>query len=325
MDDAAFARWSQNLEILRLSRKDEIEQSLRERADAFKPPEFYQLAFRSIESIMERWFSIEQESPVSSTKSLQNIRMEMDSIVDFEINAIEHDVAMITSRITWKPEELEESRKSFLTLADEVRKKYQIKLKSLSPAEVKSPLASEPLRPVQFSGSSARAGLGLTSILMLVVGLLIGGAVSLYFRDAEQKAETRFQEEKQKLLADQRALADNMALLHSSFADLVTGKSQSIPQLQAEMNRIQRAYDERADTINSDAADLRARLTKKLGAGDRLTRALDEVERDRKRRLKKVDEEFKPGLRVYEKRILLYKDLLGDQTTPPAPAPAQTQ
>ncbi len=192
MDDAAFERWSQSLEALRLSRKMEWEQALQEKVDSFKPAEFYPLALRSIETVMERWLSFEQESPpVTSAKALQNIKAEMESIFEFELESIARDAAMITSRITWRPEELDEAQKKFFPLADEIRKKYQIKLKTLSPGEIKNPFPSEPLRAVQYSGSSSRSGGGLSSIAMLLVGLLMGGGVSVYFKDSEHKAVKR--------------------------------------------------------------------------------------------------------------------------------------
>ena len=172
---------------------------------------------------------------------------------------------------------------------------------------------SEPLRAIQYSGSASRSGGGLSSVVMLLVGLLMGGGISVYFKDSERKAEARFQEEKQKMLADQRTLADSMALLHSSFADLVTGKSQSIPQLQSEMARIQKIFDDKIYIVTADTADQRAHLIKKIPAGDRLDRAREYLEHDKVRRIKKLDDEYKPSLRVFEKRILLYKDLLGEQ------------
>ena len=89
MDDTAFERWSQTLEALRLGRKNELEQMLQEKADSFKPSEFYQLAHRGIETVMERWLSFEQESPpVTSTRALQNIKAEMESIFEFELESI---------------------------------------------------------------------------------------------------------------------------------------------------------------------------------------------------------------------------------------------
>jgi hypothetical protein len=314
MDDSVFERWSQALEKLRRERREELERVLTEKADGFKPAEFYEGAVRSLETTMERWLAFEQEAPPTSTKALQTVRVEMESIVDFELDAIDRDVAMITSRITWYPDEMAEESKNFRALAEEIRKKYLIKLKNLSPAEIKNPLPSEPLRAVQFMGSSARAGSGLAAVLMFFVGLLLGGGMSIYYRDAQHKAEARFQDEKQKLLADERALSDGMALLHSSYADLVTGRSKPIPELQAEMARIQKMIDDKIAEVNAESAGQRAHLNKKL-SGDRLERALAEVERDRKRRVKKIEDEYGPSLRVYDKRILLYKDLLSDQAS----------
>jgi hypothetical protein len=233
------------------------------------------------------------------------------------LESVDRDAAMVTSRITWHPEELEGARKAFLSLAEEVRKKYQIKLKSLTPSEPKNAMPSEqPLRAVQFSGSAVRSGGGLASIAMLFVGLLLGGGMSIYFRDAQHNAEARFEAEKKKMLDDQRALADSMSLLHTSFADLVLGRSKPLPQLQSEMATIQRNMDDRIAAVNANAAGMRARLAKKMPIGNRLTRALDDVEHDRRHDVKKIEDEYKNSLRVYETRISLYKDLLANSQQP---------
>ncbi len=79
------------------------------------------------------------------------------------------------------------------------------------------------------------------------------------------------------------------------------------------MARIQRIFDDKVYIVNSDTADQRAHLVKKIPAGNRLDRALDELDREKLRRIKKITDEYQPSLHVFEKRILLYKDLLGEQ------------
>jgi hypothetical protein len=171
----------------------------------------------------------------------------------------------------------------------------------------------EPLRTVQYSGSIGRSGGGLMGIVMLVIGVSVGAGTSFYFADSRKKAEAQFEEQRQKLLSEQRELADSMALLHANFSDLVTGKSLPIPQLKAEMTRVQRAMNERIAAVNDEAAGQRARASRRL-TGDALDRALEDIDRDRKRRVKRVEDEYLPSLRVYEKRLLLYQDLLGTKS-----------
>ncbi len=322
MDNAAFERWSQTLEAIRKSRQAEIEERLTSKADAFKPAEFYQLAHQSLDRVFEQWFEIEQEGwanpPANIGKALQAVRSEMESISEFELEAVERDAENIMSRITWDPDELEEARKSFLALAEDMAKKYQLRLKTLSPGELKIPAgltAESPRSPVQYSAPTFQGGSGVISIVMLIIGLLLGSGLSLYFKDSQKKIQMRLQEEKSKLVADQRALSDSMALLHASFADLVMGKSQNIPQLQAEVARIQHLLDERTKMINEETAREREYIIRRTPAGNRLDQALDELEKERLRRIKKYEDEYNPGIKVFQKRILLYKDLLGDSSS----------
>jgi hypothetical protein len=80
------------------------------------------------------------------------------------------------------------------------------------------------------------------------------------------------------------------------------------------MSRIQRVVDSKEDAINSETALQREHLKKRMSEGTRLDQALEELDKERRRRIKRVEDEYRPGLRVYEKRLLLYKDLLSEKS-----------
>ncbi len=316
MDDASFQRWSDRLTELRDRRQKFIEQQLSEKADSFGPDVFFDAAIGSIENIMEEWFNFEQKSweeqpPADPAAAVEASISEMESTVDFEADALNRDRESITSRITWLPDQVAAAEPSFNTFLDEIRKRYQLKVRGLVPGVVdkKKKIKEMPVVQASASGrSSGSSGVGL--FVMFLVGLLFGGAPSLYFRDAVKKADLRFQEDRSKFLADQRALADSMTILHDSFEQLATGKTKNIPELDKDIGRIRASIAEKRLRYENEYQRERERILKKVPAGDRQDKALIELDQLKESRMTVLKAGETMALDPLVKQRDLLKDLL---------------
>lgn len=314
MDEEAFLRWSDKLTDLRRKRQIYIDQQLREKADSFGPDAFYEAAKGSIENIMDAWFGFEQQSwkdfpPSDAALAAEAAAKEMDSTVDFEIDAIERDKNSITERVTWDPAAVAMAVPPFEAFTEEIRKRYQLKTRSLAGGVKKRNEA--PLTPSNtgFTGHSSRSSsVGL--FVMFLVGLLFGGAPSIYFMDIAKKSESGFQDERAKMIAEQRALEDGMTVLHDNFSQLAQGKASSIPQLEKEIGQVKASIVEQRQRAESEYQRERERALKKVPAGDKQDKALADAEEKRNERLAQLRSREEAALEPLIKQRDILKDLL---------------
>lgn len=315
MDDLSFERWSEDLAQLRRARQSAIEQELQEKAESFLPSIFFDLVKKSLDQLMEKWFEYEQQSwntqiPSDPAQALETIRAEMESIVDFENESVSRDMASIQSRITWPPDALPQAEPPYRAFLDELRKKYQIKIKGLAGSSKRKNV--EPvLQVVRSSGHSrSSSGSGVGFFLMFLVGLLLGGGPSIYFMDVSKKIDRKYQEERSKLLSDQRALADSMTLLKDSFDRLAQGKMKNMPDLERETLKLKNSYSQKIQEVEKNHLNEREKTLKKIPAGNRLDTALEQLEKGKEDQLEELKAEQAAVLEPLQKQQDKLKDLM---------------
>ncbi len=288
MDDSAFERWTEKQTELRKNRQTIIDQAVQDKADSFGPDEFYRIAQESVEKIMDTWLELEQGSwqqnpPDNVSEALDNTRSEMDSILDFEIEAIDRDRVSVVSRITWAPDSMNQEMTDFQTVANEIRKKYQLKINGLGGGSKKKRAAESPMpvpSTVRSSGGSS-GGSGFSMLVMFVVGLLLGGAPSYFFMDNVKKSEKKFGDERKKMQIEQQALSDSVTVLHENFERLAYGKIKNIPELDHDIEQIKSRFAQRRQQIDANYQQQRDRVLRKVPAGNRQDNAISELTSDR--------------------------------------------
>ncbi len=146
-------------------------------------------------------------------------------------------------------------------------------------------------------------------ILMFLVGLLLGAAPSAYFWDLSKKADRMSEDARAKIMEDQRALEDSMTVLHGSFNQLAMGQTKNIPDMERSIRQIRAESAEKRSTIDREYARNREKLLKKTPAGDRLDKALAQLDQQRKQRLQELTSQETAAVEPLDKQIKILKDL----------------
>ncbi len=286
MDDQSFERWSEKLTNLRKKRQRFIDENIENRADSFSPNEFYTVSMDSLNEVMDAWFEFEQQSwtakpPSDPVAEIERLRGEMESVLDFEVEAVDRDRSAVLVRISWDEATLKISEPAFQTFIDDLRNKFQLKVKGLANSggpSTKKRALEQPLPQVSQAGGSSRGGNGLGLFFMFLIGLLLGGGPSFVFHESAKKAERQFQEDRSKMLSEQHAVADSMVVLHDSFEQLATGKLDNIPELNRKIAQAQSSINQERDRIRKTHDRAREQIMKRVPAGNKQDAALEEAD-----------------------------------------------
>ena len=314
MNDATLQRWSEILAEVRAQRESAIASQIQEKAASFSPAEFFELAAVSLENALDTWLRLEEESWGGRPPAeLESVRGELESVMDFELDAISGDAESVRSQITWESDELTEAEASFQAACDELRKKYQLKLNSATGAGRKkaAPAAPPPPAPARVSaGSSSGGGSPVASVFMFLLGLLLGAAPAVLFWDGANKAEKRFEEERAKLTNDQQTLLANLAMVQDLYEKLATGKMRSLPAIDREIQGKQAEMDRQKSAVQARFTRDRERLLKRVRPGDQQDDALAELDEQRDKRLAQVEADYASAVEGLRKEKETLEQLL---------------
>lgn len=317
MDELTFHQWLDALAIHRQNRFDVVSSEQGKSSASFGPKDFYNIAVDSLDQIMDSWFEHEQKSwqktpPENPAAELERIHLELESVVEFETEAIQRDMAEVRANSVWDEPTRADAESQFFNYADEVRKKFMLKSNSLgsgSPTRRVREAYPQGKLQVSYSGTAGTSGVGI--LTMFLVGVLIGGGPAVFFWDASRKAERRFSEERGRLLQDQRTLQDNMALLQDTFSKLALGRIKNIPQLDDEIRRIRMQFEDARANVERDYAKSRERIMRKTPAGTRLDELIAQLDEDKEKKLAGLRAREAQQLEPLEKQRQVLKDLVG--------------
>ncbi|MCG3205457.1 MAG: hypothetical protein KCHDKBKB_02178 [Elusimicrobia bacterium] len=290
MDDVSYQEWSDKLGALRKKRQAAFDELVQEKATSFTPAEFYEGGSASLEGIIEAWFEFEKKSwettpPENPRKELEATVLEMQSIIDFEVEAIERDRTSVMSRITWDPAEISSAESAFRDFSEDLKKRFEIKLKEIIRGSEKKKTMGD--LPTRSSGGSS-TGNALAYFSMFFIGLLLGAGPSIYYMNSSKESHRKFQEERSQILGEQRALEDSMGILHEKFSQLALGKGKTIPELEKRISEIKVKSIEARRQIESEYQRDREKILRRTPAGNAQDKALGNLEDVKDSRLRSI-------------------------------------
>ncbi len=309
MDEILFQEWSEALTTLRTKRSEEFKRRQQEKVD-FSPGDFFDISAKSLDEILDQWMAFELRSAEGKALNVDAVRNELDGIFDFEVDAISRDMTSVRSGARWDDGEVDDALGKFDATTQELKKKYVLKTSSVNAAGQKKRVLDEPLQPQRvMQGGGSGGGSGMTVIAMFLLGIVLGAGPSAYFWNQAKEQDKAHQEERSKMLAEQRGLEDSMTMLHERFDQLATGKLPAIPELDHEIDRIRRGIAEKKKVAESDYSKERERLTKKTPAGDKLDQAVARIEETRNLRLSSLEAQEAQAVEPLEKQKNMLQEL----------------
>ena len=308
MDENLFLEWSEALTELRAKRSEQFKRGQQDKVD-FSPGDFFDISSKSLDEILDQWMAFEVRSAQGKPLNVDQVRNELDGIFDFEVDAISRDMTTVRSGARWDDGEVDDALGKFEATTQELKKKYVLKTGSVGAAQKKRVL-DEPLTPQRAThGGGSGGGSGMTVIAMFIVGMMLGAGPSAYFWNQAKEQDKAHQEERTKMLADQRALEDSMTMLHERFDQLATGKIPPIPDLDREIDKIRRGIAERKRATEAEFSKERERLMKRTPAGDRLDQAIARIEETRNLRLSSLEAQEAQAVEPLEKQKNMLQEL----------------
>jgi len=309
MDEAQFQEWSEALTGLRAKRSEELKQRQHEKVD-FSPADFFEISAKSLNEILDQWMAFELRAADGKTLNIDQVRTELDGIFDFEVDAISRDMVAVRSGARWDEGEVDDALGKFDATTQELKKKYVLKTSSVNAVGQKKRVLDEPLQPQRvMHGGGSGGGSGMTVIAMFVLGVILGAGPSAYFWNQAKEQDKTHQEERSKIVAEQRALEDSMTMLHERFDQLATGKIPAIPELDRAIDKIRRGISEKKRATEAEYAKERERLMKKTPAGDRLDQAIARVEETRNLRMSSLAAQEAQAVEPLEKQKNMLQEL----------------
>lgn len=283
-EEAVVQSWSDSLMELRQERQVALEKEQQEKSSSFAPSDFFNVSITSLDRVLEKWIVFQQKQwelspPNDPQASAQQLREEADVIIDFELDALNRDLDQLKGEINWTDPMITEAEKSFTESVSEIRKKYQIKTAAFGNSAKKKPTpvpAAPPVMQIQYSSASNTSGVMM--VVMFIVGLILGAAPSAYFWDVSRRVEKKFNTEKNKIVADKQLLEEEMTLLYEVFSQLASGKMKNLNDMENEMREVRSSLTLMKKKLENDYVQERERLMKKYPAGDKLDRALEDLE-----------------------------------------------
>lgn len=301
MDDVLLQEWSEALTSLRAKRAEELSRRQHEKVD-FSPAEFFEVAVKSLDEILDQWLVFETRSLEGRAPNVDQLRTELDGIFDFELDAISRDMTTIRSGAHWDETDVDMALGKFEASTQELKKKYVLKTSSLNTPAVKKRVIDEPMQPQRMHSGGSGGGSAVSVVGMFLLGLVLGAGPSVYFWNQAKQQEVLHQDERSKMLSEQRALEDSMTMLHERFDDLATGKILSIPQIDGQIDKIRKGVADKKAAVETDYNRQRERLMKRTPAGARLDQALAKITEARNQQLSALEAQEAQAVEPLEKQ-----------------------
>jgi hypothetical protein len=309
MEENLFQEWSEALSALRAKRSEEFATRQREKVD-FSPEDFFDISSKSLDEILDQWMAFEIRSADGKAMNVDQVRLELDGIFDFEVDAISRDMTTVRSGSRWDEGEVDDALEKFDARTQELKKKYVLKTSAVGASGQKKRVAEEPLQPQRvMHGGGSGGGSSMSVIAMFLVGMMLGAGPSVYFWNQSKEQDKAHQEERTKMLAEQRTLEDSMTMLHERFDQLATGKIPPIPELDSEIDKIRRVVGEKKKAADADFSRERERFMKRTPAGDKLDQAIARIEETRNQRLSALEAQEAKDVEPLEKQKNMLQEL----------------
>lgn len=322
MDDPTFEKWSATLLELRQSRQDALKMQMDERGREYAAKDLFDHLMVSLDQIMSQWWEFERQSwdsnpPADLSLAGETLKSELESVVEFEIEASEKDVESIRSQASLAEPDIDKGRNDLLTFVTDLKKNYSDKIDSLlketkksAPPSTQIPANGSTTRVVPRKVSRGSGGNGLGLLTMFMVGLVLGIGLALFFRATGKKSEQKLIEEREKLTAEKREIISEYTALQETYFQLARGKLLTLPELERQMKPIRDDAVSKRRQAEADFAKSRENLLKKIPAGDRLDRSLDRLAKEKEARLQEIESQMSARLEPYLKQQQIHEELM---------------
>lgn len=321
MNDTSLQQWSTALEELRNTRQSLVLARVRTADAGFSPKDFFETAFDSLDQILAKWVRLQRESLKNEDVSKINEPMmnaEIEALIEFEIEAIRQDLALVQSQqVPWPKSSIDEFEAKFFSSLPTLRKKHELNPVSVVPtnghSETKSAIemtASAPnvkLRKTYDSGKSGSGGQGL--FFSFVIGLLLGGGPAVYFWDLSNGLGKKQQQEIEKVKTEKKELQDQMILIQTTFYDLAIGKAKNLPELEREIKLVRDGFAIRRRDLDEEFSDKRESILRKVSI-DQLDQVLSRLDDEKSKRLESLNAQENEVLSPLIKQQQTLKQLL---------------
>lgn len=310
MHESYLEKWTEALTELREVRREKVKSLFLAAGNSIKPEEFYPIAEESIAAILDKWMEMEQKSfenmtTGSLTNTLNTLHTEMESVIEFELEAINRDMEEYQDQLMWDESAAAGDKAKFHAAVEEIRKRCQVKINALRDAGRKRPAEAAASAPRAASGGGSPASNSGT-LLMFIVGLVLGLGPSIYFWDAAKKSEKKTEEERAKIRAEQKQIEDGLAVLQENFEGLATGKKKNIPQIDKDISAVRAKFQDEREDVESDFRRDKEKLLKRIPAGAKQDEGLQKLMEKKEEELEKLKGKEKTAIEplLEEKEIL---------------------
>jgi len=322
MSEAPVNQWSDILDEIRQKRRSNIDEELRQKGAAYTTAAFFDSLGKSLETLLTRWFEMKKgawsdQLPEDPDPVQGELKDELESIVEMELEAMERDIHHAKNQISWASDPLEEGRKKLNDLSEELKISFRLKVDGLSkpdPAQKKevekeTPKEKKKVKKIRVSGGSSSSGLGVFT--MFLVGLLLGGAASFHYWNQSQKEIKKMEAQVEETQSDMRTIDDRLAALQDMFAKLAWGKMRNIPQIQNKIGPIKKKYAAERKKVQSSYRRQKLNVKKKISPGNKLDLSLKRLDDDKEAKLQKIAAREKAALKPLLEELKTLKEMMG--------------
>ena len=122
MSEAPVNQWSDILDEIRQKRRSDIDEELRQKGAAYTTAAFFDSLGKSLEALLTRWYEMKKgawsDQPPEDPDQVQGeLKDEMESIVEMELEAMERDIHHAKTKISWASDSIEGGRKKLNDLS----------------------------------------------------------------------------------------------------------------------------------------------------------------------------------------------------------------
>ena len=328
MDDRDLQEWTDQLQKLRTERREKFQSRLNNKEAEFRNEEFIELAYKSLNQIIEGWWTLEHEAlkntpPKNIGQEQARLKTELEALIEFELSAIETDADVAAENAHWNQDVVKSKFPRVIKNSEELKMAQLIRISSLANEFKKSTAQEEDPRRAGIAGgvgyyaSGSRRGGGAKLFWGIVLGLLIGGGPAAYYWQAASKTGQDYEKRIKKILSEKKDLEDSISVFQQNYAALAEGKQKPIPELENIMAPIQKFYSEKRRRVERDFSDERVKLARKIMSRDEFDKQVAQMEVRKKEVMDRLAAREKEDLAPYKKQIREIKENMGSEPASP--------
>lgn len=316
MNDQYFEQWAEILPEIRQKRIESVKARTKGNSANLKAKDFFDIFVLNFDDLLNQWWGFEkktwQESPTEDLDlASENLKNELDSVIEFEMNAMEGELNDLRQEITWNDEDIEKGKLRASRFAADVKSKYALKIEKLlkkSDKVIPPPVTSSRVASRAVSGGSGTSGASI--FMMFLLGLLLGLGAAYYFWDANKRVAESYEIKLKNADVEKKEIIDSMTILSETYIQLVNGRILNIPQLKSKIDPIKKSFEEKRGELNAQYKSKEQNLRKRIPAGDRLDRSLAQLEEAHKSEMAELDSQEKARLEQYRSQLEMHSELL---------------